>query len=216
MRCSWHDPRRAAHWRWWPPLGWRTRRRGSRHRRWRCVGRRRGRRVSCGTAPPCVLLNPVRSSRARARSRTAATRRRRGRGVHRRSRLHARRDARELGPPAWANARRGLSVGTRWVEVWIHRPFRVGRQRRHIHRLITASYNNSYRWVCGFLAPACCPNRTAAPRARALCTLSRPTAARTSARGAINSTPARSGVIRRRRVCSWALYFSRPKHHHFC
>ena len=66
---------------------------------------------------------------------------------------------------------------------------RVGHQRRHIHRLITASINNSYRWVCGFLAPAC-PNLTAAPRACALRTPSRPTAARTSARGAITTNRA--------------------------
>ena len=56
MRCSWHDPRYAAHWRWWPPLGWRMRRRGGRHGRWRLVGRRRGRRVSRGTAPRVSFL----------------------------------------------------------------------------------------------------------------------------------------------------------------
>ena len=91
---------------------------GGRHGCWRRDGQRRGRHVSRGTAPPGVLLKPVRSSRAQARSRTAVARRCRGRGAHRRSRLHARRDTRELGPPAWANARRGLSTGAHWVEVW--------------------------------------------------------------------------------------------------
>ena len=60
MRRSWHDPRHAAHRRWWPPLGWRMRRRGGRHGRWRLVGRRRGRRVmrrvSRGTAPRVSFL----------------------------------------------------------------------------------------------------------------------------------------------------------------
>jgi len=56
MRRSWHDPRCAAHWRWWPSLGWRMRRRGGRHGRWRLVGRRRGRRVSRGTAPHVSFL----------------------------------------------------------------------------------------------------------------------------------------------------------------
>ena len=47
----------------------------------------------------------------------------------------------------------------------------------HIRNL-TASINNSYRWVYGFLAPAC-PNLTAGHPARgALRTHSRPTAAR--------------------------------------
>ena len=56
--------------------------------------------------PVCPVWKPVRSSRARARSRTAVTHRRRGRGAHRRSRLHARRGARALWPPAWASGQR--------------------------------------------------------------------------------------------------------------
>ena len=111
MRRSWHDPRHAAHWRWWPPLGWRMRRRDGRHGRWRLVGRRRGRRVSRGTAPHVSFLEAraiKSSSSSLARRRNASASRPGSSSVI--SSLHARRGARALWPPAWASGRHGLNT----------------------------------------------------------------------------------------------------------